>query len=72
MTNVNKLRGKTVEHGYTIEKLAKEIGMDRSTLYRKLSSEGESFSIREADTIVRVLNLSKDEAVAIFFSQFVA
>lgn len=72
MTNVNKLRGKTVERGYTIEKLAKEIGMDRSTLYRKLSSEGESFSIREADTIVRVLNLTKDEAIAIFFSQFVA
>ena len=46
--------------------------MDRSTMYRKINSNGENFSIKEADLIVKSLGLSKDDAVAIFFNQFVA
>lgn len=72
MVNVNKLKGKIVEKELTIEKLADSIGLDRSTLYRKLCKNGESFSIREADAIASVLKLSLNEASAIFFSQYVA
>lgn len=72
MTNTNKLKGKVVEQGFTIEKLAKEINMDRSTLYRRLNTKGENFSIKEADALVTALRLTREEAVAIFFSQFVA
>lgn len=72
MTNTNKLKGKVVEQGFTIGRLAEEINMDRSTLYRRLNTEGENFSIKEADALVSALHLSKEEAVAIFFSQFVA
>lgn len=72
MVNINKLKGKIVECGTTIEKLASEIGMDRSTMYRKFNSNGENISIKEADLIVRALCLSKEEAVSIFFNQFVA
>lgn len=72
VVNVNKLKGKIVENGTTIEKLAAEIGMDRSTMYRKINTNGENFSIKEADLIVKALGLSKEEAVSIFFNQFVA
>lgn len=72
MVNVNKLKGKIVECGTNIEELAAKIGMDRSTMYRKINSNGENFSIKEADLIVKSLGLSKDDAVAIFFNQFVA
>lgn len=72
MTNTNKLRGKIVEKGMNVEILAKETGMNRSTFYRKLNSNGENFTIKEADLIIRALQLSCDEAVSIFFSQYVA
>ena len=39
MVNVNKLKGKIVECGLSIEELAKRIGKDRATLYRRLNSE---------------------------------
>ena len=72
MVNVNKLKGAIVERGMNISKLALSIGIDRATLYRKLSENGDSILIKEADLIVRVLGLTVDEAVGIFFSQYVA
>lgn len=72
MVNINKLKGKIVENGLSIEKLADNIGIDRSTLYRKINNNGETFTIKEADLIVNTLNLTAEEAKAIFFSQIVA
>lgn len=72
MVNVNKLKGKIVEKGLSVEKLADSIGMDRSTLYRKLSNNGETITIKEADLMVNELNLNLKEASDIFFSQYVA
>lgn len=72
MVNINKLKGKIVENGLTIEKLADNIGIDRSTLYRKINNNGETFTIKEADLILNALNLTAEEAKAIFFSQLVA
>lgn len=70
--NVNKLKGKIVENGLTIATLAQKIGIDRATLYRKLSNNGETMLIKDANAIISVLGLSAEEAMAIFFSQFVA
>ena len=72
MVNVNKLRGKIVEKGMTVNELADKIGIDRATLYRRLNTGGESFLIREADAITKALSLNCDEATAIFFAQYVA
>lgn len=72
MVNVNKLKGKIVEKELTIEKLAERIGVDRSTLYRKIDSNGDGITIREADLICKELELTGKEASDIFFSQFVA
>jgi DNA-binding phage protein len=72
MVNINKLKGKIVENGLNTEKLADNIGIDRSTLYRKINNNGETFTIKEADLIVKALNLTAEEAKAIFFSQLVA
>ena len=70
--NVNKLKGKIVENGMTVTTLAEKIGMDRATLYRKLSNNGETMLVKDANAIVFALNLTAEEALAIFFSQFVA
>lgn len=72
MVNINKLKGKIVENDLTIEKLADIIGINRSTIYRKLNHEGETFTIKEANLIARALNLTAEEVNAIFFSQVVA
>ena len=66
--NIPKLRGKMVELGFSVESLANEIGIDKSTLYRKLD-EGEKFTIGEARKIRATLNLTSDEASVIFFGE---
>lgn len=72
LVNVLMLKGKVIEKGFTLEKVAENIGIDRSTMSRKLSNAGEDFTIKQADDIVNLLGLSSVEATAIFFSQFVA
>ena len=70
--NVNKLKGKIVENGLNVSQLAVSIGVDRTTLYRKLTSTGETLTISEAEKIAKVLNLSMEDVNAIFFADFVA
>lgn len=72
MVNINKLKGKIVEKGMNISEMAEVIGIDKSTLYRKLRSNGEEISIKEANSIIKTLGLNFDEVNSIFFSQFVA
>lgn len=72
MVNINKLKGKIVERGINITKLAEMINVDPSTLYRKFNNNGNTLTIKEVDLIVKSLKLNAQEANAIFFSQFVA
>lgn len=72
VVNMNRLKGKMVEKDVTTELLAERLGISRSTLYRKLSNNGDTLFVREANEIVNALGLTSDEAMAIFFSQFVA
>lgn len=71
MVNVNKLKGKMVENGMNVAELSKKIGEDKATVYRKLSGNGDNFSIKEADLISKELKLTYEEVNAIFFSQYV-
>ncbi len=72
MVNVQMLKGKVVERGLTLEKVAENLGIDRSTMSRKLGNGGGDFTIKQADGIVNLLNLTSDEATSIFFNQFIA
>lgn len=69
MVNTNMLRGKIVERGKSVAVVAHEIGVDKSTLYRKITA-GDLITIGDADKIADALSLSKEEATAIFFSQY--
>jgi lambda repressor-like predicted transcriptional regulator len=68
--NMQKLKGKMKEKGFTQEMLSKEIGIDKSSLNRKLQKG--CFLIGEADVIAKTLGLSRDEAYSIFFTHNVA
>lgn len=63
--NILKLKGKMVETGHSAETLAVKIGVDRSTLYRKMEN-GEKFTVGEAIKIIDVLGLTDSEASSIF------
>ena len=65
--NVNKLKGKIVEKGLSVELLAASIGVDRSSLYRKLNN-GDKITIGEAVKIKDALGLSAEEATDIFLA----
>lgn len=71
MVNVNKLKGAIVEKGKTQQVIAEEIGIDRSTFYRKMKNGGD-FSVEEAQKIVKSVPLTNSEAITIFFSDIVA
>lgn len=72
MVDVKKLKGKIVEKGLNVEKVANSIGIDHSTFYRKLNGQGETFTIKEANLICSTLELDRNEAMSIFFKGTVA
>lgn len=63
--NIKKLKSKIVEKGLNVEKLANLIGMDRSSLYRKLANP-RRITIGEAMRIKDALGLTAEEASQIF------
>lgn len=65
--NVNKLRGKIVENNLNVEGLAKLIGVDRASLYRKLNN-AEKITIGEARRMKDVLEMTDTEAYEIFLA----
>jgi hypothetical protein len=66
MFNQNLLKAKIVEKGITPLMLCNELGICESTLYRKLSRNGD-FSRFEIGRIVEILELTADERDSIFF-----
>lgn len=64
--NVDKLKGKIVERGYSISTFCDAIDMPRVTLYRRLNQGGDDFTIGEVKKIVKGLNLDCREAMDIF------
>ena len=63
--DLNKLKGKIVEKGWNVETLAEQIGVDRSSMYRKLNNF-EKITIGEAKKITVALELTNEEASFIF------
>lgn len=69
MVQAESLKRIIEKKGYNVETVAESVGMDRSTLYRKLQKGKGSFSIKEAQAISKFLDFSSDEIDAIFFNQ---
>lgn len=64
--DIDRLRGKIVERRMTHEELASKIGVDTSTLSRKLKCNGLTFTVGQMHKIADALNLSHNEARQIF------
>ena len=66
MTECNMLKHRIEESGITLTFLAKQLSIDRATLYNKLNGITE-FKASEITIISRLLNLTTDERDEIFF-----
>lgn len=65
--NIGKLKGKIVENGMNVEKLADTIGISPASLYRKLNN-ADKITIGEAAKMKDALSLDNSEAYEIFLS----
>ena len=63
------LKEKIVEKNTTQEALAMALGIDRSTLYRKMKGGLAYLTLSEAEKISKYLGLSEKEAFNVFFGQ---
>lgn len=52
--------------GITVSDLSKILGIDESTYYRRMSNDGDTFTVGEVQKIVETLRISKRDATAIF------
>lgn len=68
MANVLKLKAKIIEKDLSVEQVAKSIGINASTMYRKIANNGDSFTVAEANNIGVLLNLSAADMNDIFFT----
>lgn len=71
MANMNELKAECVRNGMTLEKLAGKIGINNSTLHRKINGNTE-FNRNELQIIRDCLKLSDKQFISIFFSNEVA
>ncbi|MDE8071178.1 helix-turn-helix transcriptional regulator [Erysipelothrix rhusiopathiae] len=70
--NSRLLRARMLENKISIDQLASLLSIHPATLYRKLSNDNGTFTIKEAYKIVELLNLSSNDALSIFFDGIVA
>lgn len=68
MYNYNKLLGKVKEKGFTLEVLAKMIGINVSTLSQKLNNKSE-FRQDEIKRICKVIGIEMNDIGEYFFYQ---
>lgn len=63
-----KLKGLIAENATTQGKLAKQIGANRSTFYRRLKSGGGEFTANEIRLMKELLNMTNEEVFTVFLS----
>lgn len=56
--------------GFSQERLAAALGMDRTTVNRKLNSGKKGFYIEEVYAVGKVLGLSRREMTDVFFGKY--
>ena len=63
--NTQKVKERMEERHISVSVMAKELGMDPSTYYRKMQKNGEEFSALDLMVFKRVLDM--DESMALDF-----
>ena len=64
--NTRKLCEKIAEAGLTRQGVAKQLGVNASTFYRKLKKGGCGITVGEMHQLIKMLKLSREETLEIF------
>lgn len=67
MNCAEELKRKIMEQNTTLEAVAQTIGVNRSTLYRKLRSGGKKLTVSEAFKISQFLKMKPKESFDLFW-----
>ena len=70
MVDTKKLQEEMKNHGYTIEKLAIELGKSRTCIFNKIHNKTE-FRSSEVNKISRILKFNRATSNKIFFANSV-
>lgn len=65
---LNELKAEIARNGFTIERLASEMGISRTSLWRKFNNPN-NFTLKEITDIARILNVNKQRILEIFFTE---
>lgn len=68
VVNVQRLKSKIAEKENMQEHVADEMGMNRSTFYRKMKNGGNGFTVGDIHKMVSCVPLTREEAIDIFFT----
>lgn len=68
MFKKNEFRAEVVRNGMSLEDVAKAIGINYVSLHRKMNGASD-FYRGEIEKIVRLLNLSGEDVLRIFFAK---
>ena len=71
MFQKNEFMAELVRRNLTVKGVAKSVGMDASTLHRKMNGESD-FYRGEIEKFVKLLNLTGADVIRIFFAENVA
>lgn len=66
--DVARLKKAVQDSGLSVTDICTELQIDASTYYRKLNADGETFTIAQAKTLTRVLQIPPGEASEIFLT----
>lgn len=66
MTNVNKLKGRIAEKGYTLSSLSTAIDLSRPCLRGRINGKSD-FKVSEIEKICTVLDIPRSEIDVYFF-----
>lgn len=70
MVDTKKLQEEMKNHGYTIDKLATELGKSRTCIFNKIHNKTE-FRSSEVNKITRILKINRVTSNKIFFANSV-
>lgn len=63
----NEFKAEIVRHGTTVDEVAEKIGINPASLHRKMNGTSD-FYRNEIEKIIKILNLSGDDVLRIFFA----
>ena len=69
--NAKELKVEMFRKNVSMTELAEKLGIDRSALWRKTNEKGGKFDRSEIQKISKILELSADDTVRIFFTDCV-